>query len=415
MTSHRSYRNQLPQRALVVSLMLGIAAPVGAQVVVTPRAGSSFEIHRQSGSSILTAEEGGRVLVPGLSAAADANTVLCFDYVTGALGPCATGLGVGATGATGPAGVAGPTGEAGAPGAAGPMGPAGATGAAGPTGAAGAMGPTGAIGAAGPTGAAGTMGPTGAAGPTGSTGVAGPTGEAGEAGATGLTGATGAVGPTGAAGAVGPTGAAGAMGPAGAAGTVGPTGAAGPTGSAGATGPTGATGEVGPTGATGTTANITRYHVYGTAGRLGVTSNVAVLQPGVTQTFALANPATVMIWASIGARNTVTTTGAYATVDAIIYLNGNFLPSGGWNRFSVVNPTTANAFGTVAINTVVGLPAGTHTIELRTLRLNGTTSVDIGGNASADTNPGEMSIMILEGTSTLSTITSDAPRKPRND
>ncbi len=174
-------------------------------------------------------------------------------------------------------------------------------------------------------------------------------------------------------------------------------------------------GPTGATGAAGTSANITRYHAYGTAGRPGVATNVATLQPGVTQTFTLATPATVMIWASIGARTTDTNTGAYATVDAIIYVDGNFLPTGGWNRFSVVNPTTANAFSTVAINTIVGLAAGTHTIELRTLRLNGTTSVDIGGNASTDVNPGELSIMVLEGTSTLSTITSDVPRKPRKD
>jgi hypothetical protein len=156
-----------------------------------------------------------------------------------------------------------------------------------------------------------------------------------------------------------------------------------------------------------------RYHAYGAAGRLAVTSTVATLQPGVSQTFTLTESANVLLWATVGARNTSTTTGAYATIDAIIYINGNFLPNGGWNRFSVVNPTAANAFGTVAINTMVSLPAGTHTVELRTARLNGTTSVDIGGNAAADTNPGELSILVLGGPVGPGLLTPGSPRTPR--
>ena len=140
---------------------------------------------------------------------------------------------------------------------------------------------------------------------------------------------------------------------------------------------------------------IQKYHVYGTAGRLAVTSTAATAQPGLTQTFTLASPATVIVWASIGGRNTATTSGAYATIDMVIYLNGAFLASGGWNRFSVVNPTAANSFAVGSINTMISLPAGTHTIDLRTLRLNGTTSVDIGGNATTDINPGELTILIV--------------------
>lgn len=230
---------------------------------------------------------------------------------------------------------------------------------------------------------AGTPGPQGPAGP------AGPQGPAGPAGATGATGAAGATGPAGVAGPVGPAGPAGA---AGATGAAGPQGPAGPAGAAGAAGATGATGPAGPTGPSGV---IQKYHVYGTGGRLAVTSNVAAAQPGLTQTFTLASPATVIVWATIGGRNTVTTSGAYSTVDMVIYLNNNFLPRGGWNRFSVVNPSLANSFGLGAINTMISLPAGTHTIDLRTLRLNGTSSVDIGGDAANDTNPGELTILVV--------------------
>ena len=173
----------------------------------------------------------------------------------------------------------------------------------------------------------------------------------------------------------------------------GAAGAAGPIGSAGAAGAAGAAGPTGPQGPQGV---FQKYHVYGSAGRLAVTSNVATAQPGLTQTFNLTAPATVIIWATIGTRNTVTTAGAWSNVDMIIYLNGNFLPNGGWNRFSTVNSSTAaNSFNTCAINTMVTLPAGTHTINLRTARSNGTTSVDIGGNAALDTNPGELTILII--------------------
>ena len=179
----------------------------------------------------------------------------------------------------------------------------------------------------------------------------------------------------------------------GVAGPAGPIGATGPAGSIGATGPAGATGATGPQGPQGV---FQKYHVYGTTGRLAVTSTSATPQPGLTQTFTLTAPATVIIWATIGTRNTVTTAGAWSNVDMIIYLNGNFLPNGGWNRFSTVNSSAAaNAFNTCAINTMITLPAGTHTINLRTARSNGTTSVDIGGNAALDTNPGELTILII--------------------
>lgn len=320
------------RRVLAAALLLALSVPATAQVVVTPKSGSSFEIHDQGGSSVLTVEEAGRVLVPGLSAAANGDTVLCFGSASGELGPCAAGSVVGPTGATGAAGPAGPTGATGATGADGM----------------GSVGPTGATGAAGPTGATGAIGLTGYAGPTGATGA------------------------------------------------------------------TGATGTTGPTGATGSNASLGRYHVYGSATRQAVTSNVVTAQPGLAQTFTLGDSANVMIWATIGARNAVSTAGGWSIVDAVIYVDGNFLPNGGWNRFSVINSSLgANAFNTVAINTMVTLPAGTHTVDLRTARYNGTLAVDIGGNSSADTNPGELTILVMEGASSFAPLQADAPRTPR--
>lgn len=183
-----------------------------------------------------------------------------------------------------------------------------------------------------------------------------------------------------------------AIGPIGLTGPAGTNGTNGAAGVNGTNGTNGATGPIGPTGATGI---IQKYHVYGSSGRLAVTSTTATLQPGLTQTFTLTAPATIIVWATIGGRTTSTTTGAYANVDMIIYVNGAFLTNGGWNRFQVTNPSLTNSFNTCAINTSFTLAAGTHTIQLRTARLSGTSSVDIGGNAALDTNPGEMTILIL--------------------
>jgi hypothetical protein len=340
MTHHGPYSLQFRHRALVASVALGLALPVGAQTVVTPRAGSSFEVRRQDSTPVLTVEEAGRVRVPGLSTAANGDSVLCFGATDGALGPCAAGSVIGATGATG---------------------------------------------ATGPVGPIGPVGPTGPAGAASATGATGPTGPIGPAGATGATGAAGPIGPT------------------------------GPAGAAGATGPTGADGATGPTGPAGPAATMTRYHLYGTAGRASVTSNSATLQPGLSQTFTLANTANVMLWASIGALNVGATSGAWSNVDAIIYIDGNFLPNGGWNRFSVVNGSNTASFNTVAINTMVTLAAGTHTVELRTARPSGSVAVTIGGNAATDTNPGELTILVFDGPAALAPLRADSPRTPRGN
>jgi hypothetical protein len=257
----------------------------------------------------------------------------------------------------------------------------------------GSGGGSGAVGPTGPTGAAGIAGATGATGIDGITGATGANGINGATGATGANGVDGATGATGIAGATGATGANGADGATGVAGAVGATGA---TGAVGATGTAGTAGANGATGATGATGIIQTYHVYGTAGRLAVSSATPTIQPGLTQTFTTTTTTRVVVWATIGARTTGTGNANYANVDMVIYVDGAFLPLGGWNRFQVTNPSASNSFNTCAINTSFTLAAGTHTIDLRTLRLAGSTStVDIGGNAATDVNPGELTIMIL--------------------
>ena len=124
-------------------------------------------------------------------------------------------------------------------------GPIGATGASGPAGMPSEVGPTGAVGPQGPegrvgaTGAQGTSGPQGAAGPRGADGAVGAVGPAGPSGATGSPGAVGAIGPMGVRGLPGVDGKPGPAGPAG------PVGGAGPKGETGSAGPPGAPGPAG--------------------------------------------------------------------------------------------------------------------------------------------------------------------------
>lgn len=229
----------------------------------------------------------------------------------------------------------------------------------------------------------------------GGVGPAGPQGPAGPAGPTGATGPQGPIGATGPAGPQGPAGPTGATGPQGPAGTNGVDGATGPAGPMGATGPQGPAGPAGATGPQGPPGVINRYHVYGTAGRTGVSSTALTVQPGMSQTITLAAPSTVIIWATIGALNTTTGGTAYSLVDMVVHINGNPLVNGGWNRMFVTNTSAVTGMGNCAINTMVTLPAGTHTIDLRTNRSSGTSVVTIGGNSALEVNPGEMTIMVL--------------------
>lgn len=350
------HRIPASRRVFAASLLLGLALPLAAQVVVTPKPGSSFEVRQHDASPVLKVEEGGRVLLPGLPATADEDSVLCFGATTGALGPCAPGS------VLGPAGPAGPVGPMGPAGAAGPMGPAGADGPAGPAGSEGPIGPAGADGVAGPTG------PAGAPGPAGPPGADGPMGSDGLPGADGLDGVPGPTGPE---------------------------------------GPPGPMGETGPPGPPGSAASIQRYHVRSTASRRNVTSFDHVLQPGMTQTFTLSAPSSVIVWANIGAF--INAPNAIAWVDAIIYVNGSPLPQGGWGQIGLINGigSTGMTINAVAINTMFSLPAGTHTVELRTARSLDTVPVmSIGGTGA---NGGEMTIMVLEGTGTTQVLTSEMP------
>ncbi len=136
--------------------------------------------------------------------------------------------------------------------------------------------------------------------------------------------------------------------------------------------------------------------MYGTAGRLNISSTVHTAQPGLTAAFTIpaGQTASVTVMGDIGIRNVLTTTSAYSIVDVIIYLDGAFLPVGGWNRIETLNGTNQNSFQVCPTSATFLANPGAHTIEIRSARFGGTVNVDIGGNCALDTNCGEFTVFI---------------------
>ncbi len=134
------------------------------------------------------------------------------------------------------------------------------------------------------------------------------------------------------------------------------------------------------------------YHAYNSAQRASVTSATQTLQPGCTISFTVptGQTADVKIDGVLGGINVSTTTSAYSIIEAVIYVDGTFLPQGGWNRLTIVNPTNTNALGVCALNSYTTLGAGAHTIQLYSARYSGTSAVGIGGNCATDVNCGEL-------------------------
>jgi len=63
-----------------------------ADVSVTPPTGGSFVVRDSSGNPVhFQVDASGNVLIPGLQGAPARNTLICFDTVSGTLGPCAAG------------------------------------------------------------------------------------------------------------------------------------------------------------------------------------------------------------------------------------------------------------------------------------------------------------------------------------
>lgn len=136
--------------------------------------------------------------------------------------------------------------------------------------------------------------------------------------------------------------------------------------------------------------------MYGTGARTGVATTPHVLQPGLSAAFVVptGQTATVTVIGDIGCNNAVTTSSAYSIVDVVIYLDGAFLPVGGWNRAECLNGTNQNAFTVIPLSATFSAGAGAHTVDIRSARFGGNTAVNIGGNCATDTDCGEFTVFI---------------------
>jgi hypothetical protein len=140
------------------------------------------------------------------------------------------------------------------------------------------------------------------------------------------------------------------------------------------------------------------YNVKSSSARTNVTSATHIMQPGMTQTIVIpaGKTATLYISTHIGTRNVSLAAGNFSTVDAVIYYDGVALISGGWQRMTTVNHGTGNSLGCLSfVATIPNVGAGTHTVDLRTARVSGNSGVDIGGDPTADTTTGEMTITVV--------------------
>lgn len=161
--------NYLVRPAVLLSLAGGLLSAVhAADISATVPPNGGFVVKSSGGTQErFRVEDNGEVRIPGLSSSGAGTTVVCADALTGRLGPCAAGVGMGGTG---PAGPAGPQGSVGPTGPAGPQGSPGAAGAQGPAGPQGIQGVQGPVGPRGDTGSVGPQGPIGPQGPAGAGG-----------------------------------------------------------------------------------------------------------------------------------------------------------------------------------------------------------------------------------------------------
>lgn len=148
------------------------------------------------------------------------------------------------------------------------------------------------------------------------------------------------------------------------------------------------------------TKTVQQYHAYNTAARVVAIGNTTqTLQPGCTINFTVPTGqiADVKIDGVLGAITSSTLSGRYAAYEVIVYVDGSFLPQGGWNRTFLNNPASVNtnALGICAFSTTaIGLTAGNHTIALYSSFYAGNSALQIGGNCSTDVNCGEIHAIV---------------------
>ena len=143
------------------------------------------------------------------------------------------------------------------------------------------------------------------------------------------------------------------------------------------------------------TKSVQNLHAYDTGGR-STASNVLTLQPGCSLTFTVPSGQAVDIKvdAFIGAIIASVSPTAYSTVDAAIFLDGNFVVRGAYGRLTLENSITAYGQGSTTLSTLLsGVTGGTHTVALYT-SVSAGSAVTIGGNAVTMVNAGEINATV---------------------
>ena len=131
----------------------------------------------------------------------------------------------------------------------------------------------------------------------------------------------------------------------------------------------------------------TTFTAFGSA-TLSVTSAVTTFTvlPGVTQTITVPENCKLLITANGGMNTTSTTTTSIAVVDIAIFIDGAYPTNGGYIKIGAHNPssTAVNNTGLPwSITTIQNLSAGSHTIDVRAVYSNGSTSSVSGNNTTA--------------------------------
>lgn len=175
------------------------------------------------------------------------------------------------------------------------------------------------------------------------------------------------------------------QGPAGPAGAPGADGAAGAAGADGADGATGPTGPAGPAGTTGQDART----VFGSSGVFVSVGTDWTALPGLSTTLDLTAGAVLFVATDGG----VAMSGAgRASVDVALFVDG-VRTEGGLRRVSVAETTTD--VDTWAISQSLTLPAGAHTVEVRTRFGSGIGTVMVSGGPTSILR-GELTGLLLK-------------------
>jgi len=121
---------------------------------------------------------------------------------------------------------------------------------------------------------------------------------------------------------------------------------------------------------------------------LSVTSAVTTFTvlPGVTQTITVPENCRLLITADGGMNTTSTSATAISSVDVAIFIDGNYPTNGGYRRVTAFNPsaTAINSTGTPwSITTIQNLSAGSHTIDVRSVYVIGSTASVSSNNSNS--------------------------------